>query len=222
MATAKNPFVETFQQALIDAGYLTQVSGAWDRQTIDSMAEFAEDHGFPKGNYPTAEIMALLEIHPSGWWTIAKSAGAPKNLLDSISAVAKKQIALALIEGPHAVTTATSDTTRTSGASRTSAAGTTDPYSRVGDRSYAPVQETPAGYVQMPDGQIVAAADSALIPSTSAEKKFKMPTWGWVAIGVGGTAVVATIAGVVIWKAHQKPEPAMAGYGYQRRYRRAH
>jgi hypothetical protein len=219
---AKNPFVETFQQALIDAGYPAKVNGVWDRQTIDTMGEFAEDHGFPKGNWPTAEIMALLEIHPSGWWTIAKAAGAPKDVLDDISAVAKKQIALQLIEGTkQAFEPAKSEVSRVGVDLRTGMPTPMVPAGRVGDRvPYTPAPGTapapgvsPDRYVQTPEGDIVPAEGALPTEPLLAEKKFQMPTWGWVAIGLGGAAVIAAVAGVVIVRA-RKPEPAMAGcYG---------
>lgn len=207
MAAQKNPFAENFQQALLDAGYPARASGEWDQQTIDNLHEFAQDHGFPQYDYPTAEILALLEIHPSFWYATAKTAGAPQAALEDISTKAKKQQALlaaeALKEG---------FTSRTSGGATRTSTSTTPLIGedRVGDRTYTPTATTQPS-TQEPAPRAQTATDTALTPQ---EKPFKMPTWGWVAVGAGGLALVGAV-GYAVWKSNQAAaQPAVGRWDW--------
>lgn len=206
----KNPFAENFQQALIDAGYPARVSGEWDQQTVDNMREFAKDYGLAQSNYPSAEVLALLEIDPSFWYPTTQISGAPQAWIDDVKKKGEKQVALQLAQG---VTEAM--TSRTSGGGRMSASGSQPLVGedRVGDRSYTPPATT---QTQQPSRDVQTQADGQLpVDTTQAAAqagKFEMPTWGWITIGVGSLFVIGGV-GYAIWRSRQ-PAPAMSDWDW--------
>lgn len=214
MAVKKNPFIETLQQALIDAGYTTTVTGVWGRQDIGALNKFQRDHGLPEMQNPSAEALALLEIHPTGWTAIAKATGAPQSLIDQIGEIANKQIMLEVAEGMQKTfEPAKAEVSRVGIDLRTGMPTPMVPAGRVGERvPYVP--PTPTAERPVPMTPEEAAAAAAMMPTEPllAEKKFKMPTWGWVAIGAGGLVVVSAV-GYAIWKSRQ-PSPAMADWDW--------
>ena len=188
----RNPFLEDFQQALLDSGVSVRVTGLWAEQTKNAMQSFQDESGLDVTTYPDADTMALLGLHPSAWVAVALGAGAPKTLIASISSVAKKQQALSTAEAMK---------------------GTFEPaqvsrVGRTGDGGF--VEEVPAELQPRDAGRVPRpytepTVPSPGIPAGAALAPRRMPTWGWVAIGVGAVVVVGGGVGYAIHRSRQTP-----------------
>ena len=191
MAVKRNPFVEDFQQALLDSGVSVRVTGVWGEQTKNAMQAFQDESGLDVTAYPDADTMALLGLHPSAWVAVALGAGAPKTLIAEISSVAKKQQALSTAEAMKG----------------TFAPAQVSRVSRTGDGGF--VEEVPAEMQPRGAGRVPRPTEpSPEIPAGAAAlAPRKMPTWGWVALGIG--AVVLVGGGVVYVIHRRRQEPAM-------------
>jgi len=166
----RNLFIETFQQALTQAGFDAGKSGLWDEATRGAMHDFQKGHGFEPTPYPDAQTLALLGVHPVAWAPIAVAAGAPQAFIAELSAQAQTKIAQETgqifneaMSPDKATVSRDSMTTADSRADRTGASNG-------------------------------AVTSNGL---TTTKPKVHLPAWGWALIG--GGAVLLIVGGVVLY-----------------------